>query len=240
MRRLQAVIIKELRGYFNTPIAYIAALFFLLFTAVWLYYMQQFYAANVASLRGYFSVFPMVYIFLIPALTMRSWAEETRMKTDEILLTLPIRISELVLGKFLAAFLLISGILAFTIPVPLTLMPLGDFPTGQILGQYIGSLLLAGLGIAIGLCISALSTNQISAFLFSVIFLLVFTLLWQLTMFAALPQPFSHLLRYLSLHSHYQSFTKGIIDTRDVSFYLIGTGLFLYFNMKIIVLRKWR
>jgi ABC-2 type transport system permease protein len=240
MRRLQAVIIKELRGYFNTPIAYIAALFFLLFTAGWLYFMQQFYAANVASLRGYFSVFPMVYIFLLPALTMRSWAEETRMKTDEILLTLPIRISELVLGKFFAAFLLISGLLALTIPVPLTLMPMGDFATGQILGQYIGSLLLAGLGIAIGLCISALSANQISAFLFSVIFLLVFTLLWQLTMFSALPWPFSDLLKYLSLHSHFQSFTKGLVDTRDVSFYLVGTGLFLYFNMKILILRKWR
>src|SRR6056297_2942667 len=100
MGRLQALIIKELRGYFNTPIAYIAALFFLLFTAGWLYFMQQFYAANVASLRGYFSVFPMVYIFLLPALTMRSWAEETRMKTDEILLTLPIRVGELVVGKF--------------------------------------------------------------------------------------------------------------------------------------------
>ncbi|MCF7914952.1 MAG: ABC transporter permease [Spirochaetaceae bacterium] len=240
MRRLQAVLTKELRVYFNTPIAYIAALFFLLFTAGWLYFMQQFYAANVASLRGYFSVFPMVYIFLLPALTMRSWAEETRMKTDEILLTLPIRISELVLGKFLAAFLLISGLLALTIPVPLTLMPMGDFATGQILGQYIGSLLLAGLGIAIGLCISALSANQISAFLFSVVFLLVFTLLWQLTMFVDLPGPLPDLLRYLSLHSHFQSFTKGLVDTRDVSFYLVGIGLFLYFNMKILILRKWR
>ncbi|HKK65466.1 MAG TPA: ABC transporter permease [Clostridia bacterium] len=240
MRRLHAVIIKELRGYFNTPIAYIAALFFLLFTAGWLYFMQQFYAANVASLRGYFSVFPMVYIFLLPALTMRSWAEETRMKTDEILLTLPIRISELVLGKFFAAFLLISGLLVLTVPVPLTLMPMGDFAIGQIIGQYIGALLLAGLGIAIGLCISALSANQISAFLFSVVFLLVFTLLWQLTMFADLPGPFSDLLRYLSLHSHFQSFTKGLVDTRDVSFYLVGIGLFLYLNMKILILRKWR
>jgi len=240
MSRLQAVIMKELRGYFNTPIAYIAALFFLLFTAGWLYFMQQFYAANVASLRGYFSVFPMVYIFLLPALTMRSWAEETRMKTDEILLTLPIRISELVLGKFFAAFFLISGLLALTLPVPFTLMPMGDFATGQILGQYIGSLLLAGLGIAIGLCISALSANQISAFLFSVVFLLLFTLLWQLTIFVDLPGPFSALLRYLSLHSHFQSFTKGLVDTRDVSFYIVGIGLFLYFNMKILILRKWR
>ncbi|MDZ7793419.1 MAG: ABC transporter permease [Spirochaetia bacterium] len=240
MRRLQAVIIKELRGYFNTPIAYIAALFFLLFTAGWFYFMQQFYAADVASLRGYFSVFPMVYIFLLPALTMRSWAEETRMKTDEILLTLPIRISELVLGKFLAAFLLISGLLVLTIPVPLTLLPMGDFDTGQIIGQYIGSLLLAGLGIAVGLCISALSANQISAFLFSVVFLLIFTLLWQLTMFADLPDSVSDLLRYLSLHSHFQSFTKGLVDTRDMSFYLVGTGMFLYFNMKILILRKWR
>lgn len=240
MRSVSAVVRKELRGYFNTPIAYIVAVFFLLFTSGWLYYMEQFYAANVASLRGYFGIFPMVFIFLLPALTMRSWAEESRMKTDEILLTLPIRTAELVLGKFLAALLLLSLLMILTVPLPLTLMPLGEFATGQIWGQYIGSFLLAGLGIAVGLCISALSNNQISAFLFSVVILLVFTLMWQFTMFLSLPAAVADLLKYMSLQSHFQSFAKGVIDTRDVVFYLVWTALFLYFNMKIMILRKWR
>src|SRR6056297_220345 len=100
MLSVKAIIQKELRSYFNTPIAYIVAVFFLVFTSAWLFFMEQFYAANTASLRGYFGVFPMVFIFLLPALTMRSWAEEARMKTDEILLTLPIRVGELVVGKF--------------------------------------------------------------------------------------------------------------------------------------------
>ncbi len=240
MRSVVAVMRKELRSYFNTPIAYIVAVFFLLFTAGWLYYMEQFYAANVASLRAYFGIFPMVFIFLLPAITMRSWAEEARMKTDEILLTLPLRAGELVLGKFLAALLLILLLLLFTLPVPLTLLPLGEFATGQIWGQYIGSFLLAALGIAVGLCVSALSSNQISAFLFSVVLLLIFTLMWQFTMFLSLPDAVASLLQYISLQTHFQSFAKGVIDTRDVTFYLVLTALFLYLNMKILILRKWR
>lgn len=240
MRSVLAIVKKELRAYFNTPIAYIVAVFFLLFTAGWLYYMEQFYAANVASLRAYFGIFPMVFIFLLPALTMRSWAEEARMKTDEILLTLPLRAGELVMGKFVAALLLMLFMLLCTLPLPLTLFPLGEFATGQIWGQYIGSFLLAALGIAVGLCVSALSSNQISAFLFSVIILLVFTLIWQLTMFLPLPDAAASFLRYASLQTHFQSFAKGVIDTRDVMFYLVWTALFLYLNMKILILRKWR
>ncbi len=240
MRSIFALVKKELRAYFNTPIAYIVAVFFLLFTAGWLYYMEQFYAANVASLRGYFGIFPMVFIFLLPALTMRSWAEETRMKTDEILLTLPVRAGELVMGKFLAALTLMLLMLVCTLPVPLTLFPLGEFSTGQIWGQYIGSFLLAALGIAVGLCVSSLSSNQISAFLFSVVILLAFTLMWQFTMFLPLPDALASLLQYVSLQTHFESFAKGVIDTRDVMFYLVWTALFLYLNMKVLVLRKWR
>ena len=240
MRSVFALAKKELRSYFNTPIAYIVAVFFLLFTAGWLYYMEQFYAANVASLRGYFGIFPMVFIFLLPALTMRSWAEEARMKTDEILLTLPVRAGELVMGKFLAALTLMLLMLVCTLPVPLTLFPLGEFATGQIWGQYIGSFLLAALGIAVGLCVSAMASNQISAFLFSVVILLAFTLMWQFTMFLSLPDAMASLLKYVSLQTHFESFAKGVIDTRDVMFYLVWTALFLYLNMKILVLRKWR
>ncbi len=240
MLSVKAIIQKELRSYFNTPIAYIVAVFFLVFTSAWLFFMEQFYAANTASLRGYFGVFPMVFIFLLPALTMRSWAEEARMKTDEILLTLPIRVGELVVGKFFAALILVGMLLMLTVPLPLTLMPLGDFAVGQIWGQYTGSLLLAGVGISIGLCVSSFTSNQISSFLFTVVILLAFTLVRQFTMFLNFPDQIASFFQYVSLQTHFESFTKGLIDTRDVMFYLVLTTLFLYFNMKILILRKWR
>ena len=161
------VVKKELKSYFNSPIAYVLVVTFLVFSSVWVFYLQTFFASNIASLRSFFSVIPIVFIIVMPALTMRSWAEEKKLGTLEVLLTLPFRESTLVLGKFIAALGLLLIKILLTLPLPLLLSRFGDFDWGEILGQYIGVVLLGAAGISVGLFISSLMSNQISSFLIS-------------------------------------------------------------------------
>ncbi len=239
LHKILAVTKKELRSYFNTPIAYIFILFLLISTSVSLFYFQQFLGSNTASFRGYFSTFPLVFVFILPALTMRSWAEERKMGTDEILLTLPFREFELVLGKFIAALALLTLVLLLSLPVPLMLAPLGNFDTGQIFCEYLGTLLLGSAGISIGLFISAVSYNQISAFMFGVIALLAITMLGSLQFVLSLPIGLSRVLDYLSLDYHFKGFVKGILDSRDLGYFIFLSAFFLFLNGKVIALRKW-
>ena len=240
MRRLMPLLRREVLSYLNSPIAYVVAVFFLVFTSVWFFFIQQFVAQNVASLRAYFTIMPVIFILLIPALTMRSWAEERKLGTAELLLTLPYREGEVVFGKFLGVLALLASILVLTLPVPLSVGPLGDFETGQIVGQYIGVLLLGSAGIAIGLFLSAFSSNQITAFILTAVVLLFMTLLNQVTLVADLPPAVASVVNYLSIGYHFRSFERGLVDTRDVVFYLGTTYLFLYLNTKVLVYRKWR
>ncbi len=239
MNRILPVVQKELKSAFNSPIAYIAVVFYLVIPSVWFFYIQRFVDADVATLRGYFDIIPIIFIILLPALTMRSWAEEKKLGTSELLLTLPFRIGELVAGKFIAAFTLLLIMVGLTIPLPLTVMPLGDFEAGQIIGQYLGVLLLGAAGIAVGLFVSAVSTNQISAFIFTAVFLLFITLINFVNMVAELPGWLADFLNYLSLNYHFESFRKGLFDSRDLAYFLLVTAGFLYFNTKVIVFRKW-
>ncbi len=240
MNNVVAVLRKELRTYFNSPIAYIAVLFFLVFTSVWLFYIQQFVAQDVASLRIYFAVMPLVFIVLLPAITMRIWAEENKLGTVELLLTLPFREGELVVGKFLGSFFILFIMILLTVPVPLTVTRLGSFERGEIVGQYIGLLLLGGAGIAVGLFISSVSTNQITAFIVSVVVLLFLTIVNRINSIAPVPPGLAEMFNYFSLDYHFQGFIKGLIDSRDVVYYLLLAFVFLYLNMKVLVFRKWR
>ncbi len=240
MKQTLTLLRKELATYFNSPIAYIVVVFFLVFTSVWFFYIQQFVAQNVASLRNYFAVVPIVFIILLPAVTMRTWAEENKIGTAELLLTLPFREGQTVAGKFLGAFSLLVLMLVLTIPVPLTIAPLGDFEVGQIVAQYIGVLALGAAGLAIGLFVSSLSKNQITAFIFSAVVLLLLTLINQVNFLVELPEWLGTVFNYLSLDYHFSSFEKGLVDTRDLVFYLALTALFLYLNTKVLVFRKWR
>ena len=237
--RISAVVKKELRSYFNTPIAYIFILFILVSTSVSLFYFQQFLGANTASFRSYFGTFPMVFIFLLPALTMRSWAEERKMGTEEILITLPFGEFDLVFGKFIAALILLFLVLVLTIPVPIILSSLGEFDAGQIFGEYLGTFLLGATGISIGLFISTVSYNQVSSFMFGVIGLLIITMIGRLQFVLSLPVWLSRVLDYLSLDYHFKGFVKGIIDSRDLFYFIFLSSIFLYLNGKVIALRKW-
>jgi ABC-2 type transport system permease protein len=231
---------KELASFFNSPVAYIVVIFFLVLTSAWFFYGQQFFAQDTASLRGYFSLWPVVFIILIPAITMRSWAEEQRQGTAEVLLTLPIRERELVLGKFAAALALLAITVALTLPVPLLVSPLGSFDPGPIASQYAGALLLGAAGIAVGLFVSSLSANQISAFLLGVVFLLFITLIGQVPSLLVLPGWLAGALTWLSLDYHFDSFRKGLFDTRDAVFFLVLIVGFLTLTTRALLLRRFR
>ncbi len=230
---------RELSAYFNSPVAYIVVIFFLVLTSVWLFYGQRFFARDAATLRGYFAVWPLLFIVLLPALTMRSWAEEQRQGTAEILLTLPIRERDLVLGKFLAAWALLGLMFLLTLPVPLSAALFGSFDPGPIASQYLGALLLGGAGLAAGLLVSTLSANQVSAFLIGVALLLVLTLIGRLPAFLPLPSWLSGMLNALSLDYHFDSFRKGLLDTRDAVYFLVLIVGFLVFAARVLYLRRF-
>ncbi len=233
------VIKKELKSYFNSPIAYVVVVTFLVFSSIWIFYLQTFFANNIASLRGYFAVIPVVFIIVMPALTMRSWAEEKKLGTMEVLLTLPLRESTVVLGKFLAALFLLALMTVLTLPLPLLLGRFGDFDWGEIAGQYIGMLLLGAAGVSVGLFISSLVKNQITAFLISLFVLLAFTLISQVNTVVALAPWAAGVFNFVSLGHHFSNFQKGLIDTRDLLYYIIVCALFLYLNIKTLVFKKW-
>jgi ABC-2 type transport system permease protein len=237
--RVTALIRKELFSYLNAPSFYGAAVFFLLFSSIWLFYFQRYFTLNVASLRPYFSAFPLVFILVIPVLTMRSWAEERKTGSIELLLTLPFSEWELVLGKFIASFTLLAMMLIMTIPLPLSLFPLGDFDTGVIVCEYIGALLMGASALALGLLLSALSRSQAGSFLGSAVVLMAVMLVNQLTFTLNLPQWLSGAINFISLSFHFDSFSKGLLDSRDIIYYATSTALFLFITTRVILFRKW-
>jgi ABC-2 type transport system permease protein len=238
MNRTFVIIKRELFALHLSPLLYGTALFFLLFMSIWFYYFQRFFTMDVASLRLFFAGFPLVFILVVPAFTMKLWAEEQKLGTIEILLTMPFSEWNLVLGKFLSAFIVLAGLILLTIPVPLSIMPLGDFDAGVITGEYIGTLLMGASATALGLLLSSLAKNQAGAFLGSVSVLLIVMLINNIT--RNLQPALAQVLNFFSLSFHFESFSKGILDTRDLSFFLLSTALFLFLNTRIIIFRKYR
>jgi len=237
--RIIALTRKELFSYLNAPAFYGAAVFFLLFCSIWLFYFQRYFTMNIASLRPYFSIFPLVFIVIIPVLTMKSWAEERKTGSIELLLTMPFSEWDLVLGKFCAAFGLLAMMLILTIPLPFTLFPLGAFDTGVIVCEYIGALLMGASAVALGLLLSALSKNQAGSFLGSAVVLMAAMLISQLTFSLNLPYWLAEIVNYFSLSFHFDSFAKGLLDSRDIIYYLASTVLFLFITTRVILFRKW-
>ncbi len=223
---IRSLIRKEFRQYFSSPIAYITMTFFLVVLSVLFFLFQNFFAANVASLRGYFGMMPVVFIFLIPSITMRTWAEERKQGSYELLLTLPFKHIELVLGKFLGAYSLFSIMLLLTLPIPISVSFFGSFEVGEIIGEYLAMFLVAAASIGIGTFISSISTNQISAFITTVLILCVLTLIGTVPNFVDMPLLLAQFLRYISFNTHYASLLKGLIDTRDIVYFgilIVGT-----------------
>jgi len=239
MKNVLAITRRELKSSFNSPVAYAVILGYLLFTGIYLYFIHGFYAVGQADLRSYFTIMPIVLAFLIPALTMRSWAEERRLGTYELLLTLPFTEGQLVLGKYLSSLALAAIALALTIPVPLAASMLGSFDPGVLVAQYLGVLLEAAAAVALGEWISSLAKNQVTAFVASVLVLLALVLVDKVASFLGSKGFIASLLDWLSLAFHFDSFSRGVVDTRDLAYYLSTTVLFLYLASWGLTRRKW-
>jgi ABC-2 type transport system permease protein len=230
---------KELYQYLNAPAFYGAAVFFLLFCSIWLFYFQRYFIMNSATLRPYFGAFPLAFVLVIPMITMKSWAEERKTGTVELLLTMPFREWDLALGKFLASYAVLAAMLVLTLPLPMSLTRLGDFDAGMIFCEYLGAFLLGASATALGQLLSSLSKNQAGSFLGSAVVLMFVMLINQAAYSFNLPQWLAQCVSFISLSFHFESFSKGIIDSRDLAFFVLSAALFLYINAKVILFRKW-
>ncbi|MDR1899480.1 MAG: ABC transporter permease [Treponema sp.] len=239
-RRAAALAGKELFTFGISPAFYGATVFFLLFTSIWLFYFQNFLIQDVASLRAYFASFPLAFILVIPVITMKSWAEERKLSTMELLLTMPFSEWDLVLGKFAASMGVLAVMLALTVPLPLSLLPLGDFDGGVIAAEYAGALLLGSSATALGLLLSSLSRNQAGAFLGSAAVMMAVMLMNRVSFSFNLPQWLAEAVNFVSLSFHFESFSRGLLDSRDLSFFILTTVLFLFLNTRVLTGRKWK
>lgn len=176
MRHAISIFKREFRGYFATPIAYVFIVIFLFLIGLFTFQVSGFYEANQARLDAFFTWHPWLYLFLIPAVAMRLWAEERKSGTIELLLTLPVKPSQAIVGKFLAAWAFVGIALLLTFPMVLTALHLGNFDFGVIVSGYVGSFLMAGAFLAIGICMSALTKNQVVSFILAVVVCLLFIL----------------------------------------------------------------
>ena len=242
MSAITSVFKRELRSYFATPVAYVFIVIFLVLSSAFTFYLGNLYERGQADLMPFFSFHPWLYLFLVPAVSMRLWSEERKSGTIELLLTLPITMWQAVVGKFLAAWAFVGIALALTFPLWITVNYLGDPDNGVILASYLGSLLMAGAFLAIGSCISASTRNQIVAFILTVVicFLLVmagFPLV--LDAFRAwAPQGLVDAIAGLSFLTHFASISKGVIDLRDLLYFALMIGFWLYASAIVIDIKK--
>ena len=228
---------KELRGYFNSALAYIFMTVFLVFSS-W-FYFRGFFLNDLATMRPFFEVIPWIFLILIPAITMRLWSEEHKLGTIEPLLTSPVTEWEAVMGKFLASFAFLIITLLLTLVLPIILFFVGKPDLGMIIGGYLGSILLGGAYLAIGLWISSLTNNQIIAFIFSVILIFVIFIVSQPIALQTTPVFMFSSLKYLGMGSHFNGLLRGVIDSRDVIYYITLITVFLYLNVASLNSRKW-
>jgi len=191
-------------------------------------------------MRNYFGIMPWIFLFFIPAITMRLWAEEKKLGTMEILMTFPVREYEVVLGKFLASFCFLFLTVVLSSPLALTVATLGNPDGGPIIGSYLGLLLMGGAYLAIGIFISSLTENQIIAFIISIVVIFAFLIVGEDIVLFTIPGFLVPVFSYLSLGKHFESISRGVIDSRDLIYYLSIIGFFVYLNIRKLQTGKWK
>ncbi|MDT8409888.1 MAG: ABC transporter permease subunit [Wenzhouxiangellaceae bacterium] len=239
---LLVVLKRELASYFATPVAFVFIVIFLLMAGSFTFYLGNFFEREIADLQPFFQFHPWLYLFLVPAMGMRLWAEERKSGTIELLLTLPVTAGEAVLGKFLAAWLFVGLALALTFPIWITVNVLGRPDNGVILAAYLGSWLMAGGFLAISACLSAVTRNQVVAFIIAVVVSFGFLLSglpMVLDVFRGwLPQMVVDAIANLSFLSHFNSISRGVVDLRDVVYFALVIGFWLMANRIVIEIKK--
>ena len=238
MHSIATVFRREMASYFATPVAYVFIVIFLAMNGVMTFYVGNFFDRNQADLVAFFSFHPWLYLFLIPALSMRLWAEERRTGTIELSMTLPLTTTQIVIGKFLAAWAFTGIALSLTFPIWLTVNYLGDPDNGAILAAYLGSLLMAGGFLAIGSFVSALTKNQVIAFVVAATLCFLFVAMGSTIVLNFLGDLASgnvaDFFRSLSVMNHYSDISKGVVDLRDAIYFGALIGLFLFLNVVAI------
>jgi ABC-2 type transport system permease protein len=212
---------KEIASAFNSPVAYIVSIAFAVASGSYLFFARGFFAADRATLRPLFEIMPALLVALAPAITMRSWAEERRQGTFELLTTLPFSPGQLALGKFAGAMAILAAMLALTLPIPILASFLGDFDIGQLACEYVGALFLGAAALSIGQFASSLSRNQVSAFVLGAALLTMLSFAPLVVDFLPLPREASGAIRWISMNAHFSSFAKGVLDSRDIAYFTI-------------------
>ncbi len=242
MDGIKAVFYKELLGYFATPLAYIFISLFLFASGIFTFYLGNFYERGIADLASFFIWLPWLFLFFIPAISMRLWAEEKKTGTIEILLSLPIQIWQMVLGKFLAAWSFAIIALLLTFPLWITVNYLGNPDNGVIFASYIGGIFLAGSYLAIGSCISTLTNNQVIAFVLTITVCFLFNLTGfpvVMNFFTSIfPQFLLDVIVGFSFLSHFQDITLGILNIKSLIYFTFFIILWLGINSLILTLKK--
>nr|MBN2277022.1 ABC transporter permease subunit [candidate division Zixibacteria bacterium] len=236
MQQILVLAKKEFRSYFDSPVAYVVITLFLLI-AGWQFATGMF-LNNTADLRGLFGIIKFILLFFIPALSMRLISEEKRLGTIELLMTLPIKDWQLVLGKFLSAYLLVVITLLLTLIHYFSINALGEPDFGAAMGGYIGLFLVVGVYLTIGTFTSSLTQNQIVAFIVSFVIIFFFYVLDKIIFF--FPGFVANLLEFLSIDYHYNNMARGVIDSRDVFYLLSLMFLFLFLTVQSLESRKWK
>jgi ABC-2 type transport system permease protein len=238
LRNIQSIAKRELGGYFSSPVAYVFIVIFLLLNGFFTFTLGNFFERGQANLDSFFKWHPWLYLFLVPCVGMRLWAEERRVGTLELLLTKPVTAWQAIAGKFLASWIFLGLALVLTFPVLVTVNYLGSPDNGMILAAYMGSLLMAGTYLAISCMTSAMTRNQVVSFIVSVVICLFLVLCGYppvTNLLLRLDKPWVvDLVSSFSVMTHFEPFTKGIVDSRDVSFFLLMVGFALFANGVII------
>ena len=242
MRNIWIIAKRELGAYFGTPLAYVFLVIFVAMTGAFAFYIGNFFERGQADLQSFFAYHTWLYLLLVPAVAMRLWAEERKSGTIELLMTLPVTTWEAILGKFLAAWAFIGVALLLTIPMWFTVNYLGKPDNGVIFTSYIGSFLMAGAFLAIGSCISALTRNQVIAFIVAATICFLFVMAGSemvLNLFRGWAPAFvTQAIASLSFLNHFDQIAKGVIGLPSLIFYLSLIAFFLFANMIIVEQRK--
>jgi ABC-2 type transport system permease protein len=238
IRTIYILFKKELMAYFNSPIAYIFIGVFLV-VGNWLFF-KSFFLAGEANLRPYFDLLPWIFLFLSPAITMRLWAEEKRSGTIEFLLTLPVTDWQVVLAKFFSSLAFIALCLLLTSTLPVSVASLGNMDWGPVIGGYVGALFLAGAYLSLGIFISSLTKNQIIAFVLGLVACFAAFIIGANFVLTGAPSFLTPLMAFLGLGSHFYNIAKGVIDSKDILYYLSFIFIFLWLNARTIESRGWK
>jgi ABC-2 type transport system permease protein len=230
-----AIFRRELRSYFNSPVAYVVIVVFL--AIIGWFFTSNLFLMNIASMRVVFELVPLVFLFFVPAITMRLLAEETKSGTLELLTTKPVRDIEIVAGKFLAAWALLAAALAPTLLYLATMVLLGSVDVGPVLSGYLGLLLMGGVYIGIGLFASSVTENQIIAFILSFLMILALFLMDKVLMYV--PEGLASTMEFLGMDYHFSNIARGVIDSRNIIYFLSLLGFSLFATTVSLERRKW-